>query len=116
MAIAVVLGALAAHALKTFLPPQKLESFQTAVRYQMIHSIAIILVVLLAKNNFSVSNWSYRFFQWGIILFSGSIYVLSTLPLHSLVWTKWLGPVTPIGGVLFILGWVFLALNISKSE
>jgi len=112
MAIAVVLGALAAHALKTFLPPVKIESFQTAVRYQMIHSLAIILIALLEQNGFNISKWSYRLFQWGIFLFCGSIYLLSTTLIHGIEAARYLGPITPIGGVLFIAAWVLSARSL----
>lgn len=115
MAIAVILGALAAHALKTFLPPVKIESFQTAVRYQMIHSLAIILIVLLERNGYSISKWSFRLFQWGIFLFSGSIYLLSTTLIHGIEPVRYLGPVTPIGGLLFIAAWILTALSLAKK-
>ena len=115
MAIAVLFGALAAHVLKTFLPPVKIESFQTAVRYQMIHSIAIILVVLLQKHGFEISKWSYRLFQWGIFLFCGSIYLLSTTLIHGFEAIRFIGPITPIGGLLFIAAWVLTARSIANK-
>lgn len=113
-AIAVILGAFGAHGLKDALGPENihlLQSYETGVRYQMYHAFAIILLGIIAKvfgeNKFlTVSSW---FFVSGIIFFSGSIYILSTRSLTGLDWT-WLGPVTPIGGLCFIVGWVLLII------
>ena len=115
MAVAVVLGAMAAHYLKSFLPFEKIASFQTAIRYQVIHSLAIILLVLLSKNNYFVSTWVYHLFKIGILLFSGSIIILSTSLIHGQEWVSMLGPITPIGGLCFISGWVLLAFNVVKK-
>jgi uncharacterized membrane protein YgdD (TMEM256/DUF423 family) len=111
-ALAVVLGAFGAHALKDKLPPEQLQVFETGVRYQMYHAFALILLFLLSqKINGTVLNLSGWFFMAGIFLFSGSVYLLACKDLLGLDgWKKILGPVTPLGGLSFILGWVFLAL------
>ncbi len=106
-AISVGLGAFGAHALRESLEPRSLETFQTGVSYQMTHSLALLLVAVL------VNQWgrsialdvSVYAFMAGILLFSGSLYGLALTDL------KWLGPVTPIGGVCFIVGWLSLLVG-----
>jgi uncharacterized membrane protein YgdD (TMEM256/DUF423 family) len=113
-AISVSLGALGAHALKNQLPgglitPDQLNGFDTAVKYQMYHTLAMLVLVILNKdlqNKFLV--WAYRLFFWGIVLFSGSLYLLCTRNLMGMDSLKALGPVTPLGGLLFVAGWVML--------
>jgi uncharacterized membrane protein YgdD (TMEM256/DUF423 family) len=115
-AIAVILGALGAHALKTVLPEAQLASFETAVRYHIYHTLAIILTAIIGlqlKASLQVTLW---LFALGILLFSGSIYLLATIPLHGLEELRALGPVTPIGGVLLIAGWVSLAVTSMRSR
>lgn len=115
-AIAVALGALGAHFLKSKLPtglitPDQLNGFDTAVKYQMYHTLAMLALVLLSKNtSHKFINWAYNCFLIGIIMFSGSLYFLCTRNLFGAEWLKVLGPITPIGGLFFIAGWIFLAL------
>ena len=101
--LSVILGAFGAHYLKNTLNDYSLSVFQTGVLYQFFHSIGILVLVLLSKSidnlNLDLSIW---FFTIGIILFSGSLYLLAITSL------KWLGAITPIGGMFFILGWMFL--------
>ena len=109
----VILGAFAAHGLKGTLTQDQLNSFQTGVRYQFYHGLAILLLGVLPKGSlsgkwFRISAWSFII---GIILFSGSIYLLSTKPVHGLQAISFLGPVTPIGGLLFILGWLAVIMG-----
>lgn len=105
-ALAILLGAFGAHFLKKKLSPEKLISFETGVKYQMYH--AIVLVVLSFNFNPKLSN-AALFFILGTILFSFSIYglVLSELFGKKM---KFLGPITPLGGVCLFLGWVFIGL------
>ena len=109
--IAVLLGAFGAHALKAILTPEKLQSYETGVRYQLIHALALIALSIygqLNKTNEIVNKgigWVAHFFIVGCILFSGSIYGLSLLSVIHPSWTFLLGPVTPIGGLGFMLGW-----------
>lgn len=107
--LSVVFGAFGAHYLKNTLNDYSLSVFQTGVLYQFFHSIGIILVVLLSisKDNLNL-DLSIWFFTLGIILFSGSLYLL------AITGIKWLGAITPIGGLFFILGWMFLFLKSLK--
>ena len=101
--LSVVLGAFAAHGLKSKLSENLLDTFQTGVQYQMYHSLALILLVILYRQMpQSLLVYSAGFMFAGIILFSGSLYML------ALTQIKWFGPVTPLGGACFIIGWVLL--------
>lgn len=117
-AISVALGALGAHALKNQIPsglitPDQLNGFDTAVKYQMYHTLAMLLMVILNKElNNKFLNLAYHLFFWGIILFSGSLYFLCTRNLMGADWLKFLGPITPIGGVLFVAGWLMLIVAV----
>jgi uncharacterized membrane protein YgdD (TMEM256/DUF423 family) len=97
--ISVAAGAFGAHALKTRLDARSLEIFETAARYQMYHAFAMILCGMLATRA-TTAGWV---FQAGILIFSGSLYVL------ALTGIKGLGAVTPFGGLAFIVGWALLA-------
>jgi uncharacterized membrane protein YgdD (TMEM256/DUF423 family) len=120
-AIAVGLGALGAHALKNQMPTglitvDQLNGFDTAVKYQMYHTLGMLLIVLLKQHlNSRFLNWAYGFFFAGILLFSGSLYFLCTRNLLGAEWLRFLGPVTPIGGLCFIGGWIFLGLSAFKK-
>ena len=116
-AIAVILGALGAHALKAKLSPDQLMSFETGVKYQFYHALALLAVYIIQKqtqtNDFNLSAW---FFLIGILLFSGSIYFLSTRSLFGMPdGLKFLGPVTPLGGVLMIAGWLIFVITLIKK-
>ncbi len=106
-ALAVGLGALGAHALKPKLDAAALGAFDTAVTYHFLHTLALAIVALwlrfdaTASAAVNVAGWA---FVAGIVLFSGSLYVL------ALGGPRLLGPVTPLGGVAFIVGWLFLAV------
>lgn len=103
--IAVGLGAFAAHGLKSRLPEDLLAIFQTGVQYQMYHALALFGVGLLAMqlSDSTLLRASGWLFVAGIVIFSGSLYVL------ALTGTRWLGAITPIGGVAFLVGWALLA-------
>ena len=113
--VAVLLGAFGAHALKSVLSPEKLQSYETGVRYQLIHALALITLSIYSQQNQSnhLSNkgivWSAHFFIVGCFLFSGSIYGLALLSVIHPSWAFVLGPVTPIGGLFFMLGWAIWA-------
>ncbi|MGZ4043108.1 MAG: DUF423 domain-containing protein [Bacteroidia bacterium] len=116
-AMAVALGALGAHWLKNQLPsglitPDQLVGFDSAVKYQMYHTLAMLIVVLLSHHFQSrYLKWAYNSFLIGIILFSGSLYFLCTRNLYGADFLKFLGPVTPLGGLFFIAGWIFLGIS-----
>jgi uncharacterized membrane protein YgdD (TMEM256/DUF423 family) len=103
-AIAVAAGAFGAHALKERLSKDMLAVFETGARYQMYHALAIVLCAVLASSlpGARLAGW---LMQAGIVLFSGSLYVL------ALTDTKWLGAITPLGGLAFIAGWLWLAIS-----
>ena len=95
--IAVAAGAFGAHGLKGVLSPERFETFEVAVRYQMYHSLAILLA-----SSLGAPQAAWCFFV-GVIVFSGSLYLL------VLTDTRWLGAITPIGGLFFLAGWIALA-------
>lgn len=107
-----ILGALGAHALKALLPEVQLSSFETGVHYHIYHTIAILLTVVIAKQFHADMKWPLRLFALGTVLFSGSIYLLATIPLHGIEALRSLGPVTPIGGVMLIAGWFTLGFAV----
>ena len=110
-AISVMLGAFGAHALKARMSADALSAFQTAVQYQMMHSLALIAVGLwlLRHPEDMLSRYAALAFCFGILFFSGSLYGL------TLGGPRWLGPVTPIGGTLVIAGWLLFAAAANKT-
>ena len=111
--IAVILGALGSHALKEVLRPEQLESFTIGVRYQMTHVLLLLVVLLTSYFDEDVKQTSFWLTIIGILLFSGSIYLLNLQELLG-VKLSFLGPVTPIGGIFLITNWGFLALKSLK--
>lgn len=111
MALAVLLGAFGAHALKKILLPDMLAIYQTAVQYQFYHALGLLAVGIIGLYYPSKwIRWSGILLVAGIVLFSGSLYVL------SLSGIKTLGAITPIGGISFVIGWIFLAVGIVKNK
>ena len=108
--LSVILGAFAAHGLKNKLSESMLATFQTGVQYQLYHSLAILLVVVLYRQTpHPLMQWSASLLSAGIVLFSFSLYLL------ALTGNKWFGPVTPIGGLCFVTGWFLLLLSALRS-
>ena len=101
-ATAVALGAFGAHVLSDILSVDRLNTFEKAVFYHMVHTVLIAVLDMQNKCNFI---WSKRLLLLGILIFSGSLYLL------VLTNTAWLGAVTPVGGICFILGWLFIAIE-----
>ncbi|RYZ95164.1 MAG: DUF423 domain-containing protein [Sphingobacteriaceae bacterium] len=114
-ALAVVSGAFGAHGLKNHLAPPQLEVWQTAVHYQFYHVLALLFLCTLTGFNVKSVNTIYYLFTVGIIFFSGSLYLLACRDLLGWSWIKFFGPITPIGGLLFIGGWVMLAITAYKQ-
>jgi uncharacterized membrane protein YgdD (TMEM256/DUF423 family) len=116
-AAAVALGAFGAHALKTLLDEQQLHTYQIAVQYHFYHSIALAIAGLL---QFHFSNkwagYAGKLFTTGLVLFSGSLYLMSFLNAAGVEDVKWLGAITPLGGVSFIAGWLCLFLSAKKTK
>ncbi len=108
--LSIVLGAMAAHALKEVLEAKQLASFETGVRYAMYHGLAF-LALGLAADRLPNLKWVFRLQLIGVILFSGSIFLLAMQTIMG-VSLKFLGPVTPLGGVLMIAGWGLLVFRI----
>lgn len=108
---AVILGAFGAHALKGKLSPESLVSYETGVRYQLVHAVVLLVVVLWQRTSPSpLLVWSGGCMAVGTLLFSGSIYLLATRAITGLEWGKVLGPVTPLGGLFLIIGWLLLVV------
>lgn len=113
MAFGVILGALGAHSLKPLLSEASLESFQTGVRYHLIHALALFSVGLAAPAGQLLKwRWPIRLILLSLVFFSGSIYLLSTMSISGLdILRPILGPITPIGGFLWIGSWVWMAVS-----
>jgi uncharacterized membrane protein YgdD (TMEM256/DUF423 family) len=115
-ALSVALGAFGAHALKEKLTPDALVIFETAVRYQFYHVFALLAAGMLYKEfpNKWISN-AGKLFIIGIIIFCGSLYLLSTFKGMNMEGMNWIGAITPLGGLSFILGWVCLFIGVVKK-
>ncbi|MDI6049392.1 DUF423 domain-containing protein [Flavobacterium sp. XS2P24] len=113
--IAIILGAFGAHALKKVLSIEQLSTFETAVRYQMYHALFLLFFGLMKDIPQKTKKVIYFLVLFGVILFSGSIYLLATNDLTSFDF-KIIGFVTPIGGLLLILGWGVLLMNIMNKK
>lgn len=108
-ALSIVMGAFGAHALKGRLTIDQLTSYKTGVLYMIVHAVVLLILSLYtARNHNKVLDLSFNLLLAGILLFSGSIFLLSTKGITG-IGLPILGPITPIGGVLFILGWLNLA-------
>ena len=109
--LSVLMGAFGAHALKEKLSEYSMSIYDKAVFYQVFHAIGILVVSILGQlfntQDFNTSGW---LFIIGILLFSGSLFILSVTGL------KWLGAITPIGGVIFIAGWFLLFFKVLKIQ
>lgn len=107
--VGVALGAFGAHSLRTKLSPEMLSIFEVGVRYQMYHAFGLIAVAWATarwpETNLNAAGWA---FIVGIVIFSGSLYLLSTTDV------RWLGAITPIGGLAFIIGWAILVWSIGR--
>ncbi len=109
MFLAVALGAFGAHGLRQRLSPDMLAIFETGVRYHVYHALALLAVAWVAdKNPESFANAAGWAFTLGIVVFSGSLYILSISGI------RWLGAVTPLGGVALLVGWVLLFLAAAR--
>jgi uncharacterized membrane protein YgdD (TMEM256/DUF423 family) len=114
--IAVILGAFAAHGLKKILTVEELAVFETGVRYQIYHSFAIIIVGILGKDYTSkYLLLAGKLFIAGIILFSGSLYLLTALKAMQATSLLWIGAITPVGGVCFISAWLLICVSFWKK-
>lgn len=108
MALAVALGAFGAHGLKEMLSEDMLDIFETGVRYHFYHAIGLLFIGIIAHwlPDSSLLQWSGWLMVAGMVIFSGSLYILSISGI------RWLGAVTPVGGLCFIMGWILLAVAV----
>ena len=104
--LAVMAGAFGAHALRELITERSLEVFQTGVQYQMIHGLGLVLIALLGAMDVSrrLLTLATGFFVAGVVMFSGSLYLL------VLTEWRWVGPVTPLGGLSFMVGWILVVI------
>jgi uncharacterized membrane protein YgdD (TMEM256/DUF423 family) len=110
LALAVAIGAFGAHGLKSHISAELLLTYKTGVEYHFYHALGLLLVGILAISMPSVYiKWSAILLSAGIILFSGSLYVL------AITGIKWLGAITPLGGLSFIAGWILLFVGVWKK-
>jgi uncharacterized membrane protein YgdD (TMEM256/DUF423 family) len=110
LALAVITGAFGAHTLKPKLPDDMMQVYKTGVEYHFYHALGLLLVGILSIQFPSgLINWSGICLILGIVVFSGSLYLM------ALTGIKWLGAITPLGGISFITGWVLLFLAIWKN-
>jgi len=115
-ALSVMLGAFAAHGLKKILTAEDLQIFETAVRYQFYHVFALLAVGILCKEfSGKLLVWAGKLFIAGIIIFSGSLYLLCYVKYNQLP-LNWLGAITPFGGAAFIAGWILLFWALVKRN
>lgn len=104
--IAVALGAFGAHGLKNIASAEMVNIFKLAVEYQFYHTFALVSLAFAAQwLSAKWLNWSAGFFIVGILLFSGSLY------LYALTGVKWIGPITPMGGLCLLIGWALFAIS-----
>jgi len=112
MVLAVAFGAFGAHIVEDMLTPDRFDVYQTAVEYHFYHALGLLFLGAISQH-LSESvwlRWSGILITTGIIIFSGSLYLL------TLTDTGWLGAITPIGGAAFIVGWISLAVGVFKSS
>jgi uncharacterized membrane protein YgdD (TMEM256/DUF423 family) len=113
LAIATIIGALGAHALEDILTPDQLQSFETGVRYHVYQSLGLFAIAV--QQQFRVQKWTMHLLFWGMILFSASIYLLN-LDEYIGLSLSFLGPITPIGGLLIIAAWTSLGVTLFTQQ
>lgn len=115
--LSVALGAFAAHTLKNYISNNAIATFETGVRYQFYHVFAILIVAILYKDfkdsGIKTAAW---LFLAGILLFSGSLYVLSIMQGMVQPGFKWIGAITPFGGLCFIAGWIWIFVAVWRKK
>jgi uncharacterized membrane protein YgdD (TMEM256/DUF423 family) len=114
--LAVISGAFGAHSLKKLLNSDELDTWHTAVQYQFYHTFALLFLATFSRFRSRTINAASWFFTCGILLFSGSLYLLSAKDLLNITNVALLGPLTPIGGLCFILGWIGLLVATIKNK
>ena len=116
-AMAVILGAFGAHTLKASLEPDQLNIYKTGIQYQFYHlSLLGMIAILQQKEKSSLLSLSFYLCLTGIVLFSGSLYLLSCRFLLGIASWTWLGPLTPIGGLCFVAAWLIFGWHFYKKQ
>ncbi len=110
---AIVLGAFAAHGLEKLIDGEAIQTFETGVKYQMYHALFLLILGIEPKLASSHKKWIYYSITAGVLLFSGSIYLLATNSLNDFDF-RVIGFITPLGGLLFILGWIIFGYRVFK--
>jgi uncharacterized membrane protein YgdD (TMEM256/DUF423 family) len=115
-ALAVILGAFGAHGLKKIVPAETISTFETAVKYQFYHAFALILTGILAEK-FSSQWMAYAGYAFiiGLLLFSGSLYLLTSLKATGTVGLSGIGIITPFGGLFLVAGWICMMMAFIRS-
>jgi uncharacterized membrane protein YgdD (TMEM256/DUF423 family) len=115
--LAVALGAFGAHGLKQIVPPESISVFETGVRYQFYHALALLAVaIIFEKFPVGLIRYAGICFIVGVVLFSGSLYALTAVLATDAVGLQKLGIITPFGGLFFIAGWICLFLGIGSKK
>jgi uncharacterized membrane protein YgdD (TMEM256/DUF423 family) len=116
-ALAVMLGAFGSHGLRNILDEKELATFDTAVRYQFYHSFALLFTgILFMQFSKRYLRWAGRVFIVGMLIFSGSLYLLSLMRATDKQGFDWLGAITPLGGICFVVGWIFMLIALTKKN
>ena len=116
-ALSIAFGAFAAHAIKHTLSDYALSIFETAVRYQFYHAIVLLIIGILYKEfPGSYMRWAGILFITGIFVFSGSLYCLAFIKSEVLPGYNWIGALTPVGGMCFIIGWLLLFAGVAVKR
>ncbi|KEQ28016.1 DUF423 domain-containing protein [Pedobacter antarcticus] len=115
-AVAVILGAFGAHSLKNLLSADAISIWTKGIEYQFYHTFALLFLSTFGRFRSRLVDFSYLCFSLGIVLFSGSLYLLATREVTQLSWVGILGPITPLGGLFLIAGWVLLFFAALKNR
>lgn len=113
--LAIIMGAFGAHGLKKYLTEAQLQSFETGVKYLMYHALFLLFIANTSVLLHNQKQTVFYFILVGIVFFSGSIFLLSTQVITKINF-KFLGPITPIGGLLLIVGWLISLIQIIKNN
>jgi uncharacterized membrane protein YgdD (TMEM256/DUF423 family) len=114
--LSVALGAFGAHGLKKMVDPETVANYQTGVQYQMYHALALLILgVLLGRAASSLAHYAGFFFIGGVVFFSGSLYLMASLKAMDKAVPKAVFIATPIGGLLFILGWILFLIYLLRQ-
>lgn len=115
-AVAVILGAFGAHGLKNLVSADALSVWTKGIEYQFYHTFALLFLATFGRFRSRLVDFSFICFSIGILLFSGSLYLLATRELTALSWVNVLGPITPVGGLFLISGWILLFCAALKNR